>query len=575
MKCFKFETQVFIRQNECVEPMTTTVITSIMNPASDKKASADTGTADTSPKLDLGPAEIDAAEITLEAPIGDGSFGAVYRGRCRAKAVAVKVLYRQFAPGTLEAFRKEVAILRTVSHPNVALFMGASTTTPGKLMICSELLCTDLETLLQDRTQALPLLTRLRMAQDAALGLCWLHGANPAIVHRDVKPSNFLVDEHLRVKVCDFGLSQLVPRGTHLVDAGRRARGTPLWMSPEVLLGREFDAKADIYSYGLVLWQILTRQELFPEQSSLGAFVRAVTHDNLRPPLPARLAPDLAALLQACWDTDPARRPSAADIVARLDAAIHALAIPDPAARTWWSRAFASLDAISWQRFAAAYCAHCGLPVPLGPPSSKTEDTAVLTFVGDAECGDADDNNSHTKGVSNDEELQESELDLACLHALLVGATGADSDTVTMERFGSVVAWLGAWDTEGNARLGLGRRARELCQQPWFHGDLTVADACDRLVQQGPGTFLLRFSSSEPGSFTISRVDMRGTVRHHRIAPCTSNGTGMRFAIADTVCTSLPDLVHVMRAKLQLFVPCPGSPFAHLFVPAASFDYES
>lgn len=541
-----------------------------------KKVDTDTGTTDVSPVLDLGPAEIDAAEITLEAPIGDGSFGAVYRGRCRAKAVAVKVLYRQFAPGTLEAFRKEVAILRTVSHPNVALFMGASTTTPGKLMICSELLRTDLETLLLDRAHALPLITRLRMAQDAALGLCWLHGANPAIVHRDVKPSNFLVDEHMRVKVCDFGLSQLVPRGTHLVDPARRARGTPLWMSPEVLLGREFDAKADIYSYGLVLWQILTRQELFPEQSNLGAFVRAVTRDNLRPPLPPRLAPELAALLQACWATDPASRPSAADIVARLDAAIRALAIPNPAARTWWSRTFASLDAVSWQRFASAYCAHHSVSVSahLQPSSSNAEDTAVLTF-GASERGDVDESNSQMKGLCNDEEPQESELDLACLRALLMGTTGEDSDSVTMERFGSVVAWLGNWDSEGNSCLELGRRARELCQQPWFHGDLTVADACDRLVQQGPGTFLLRFSSSEPGSFTISRVDANGTVRHHRITPRSSNGTGKRFAVADTACATLADLVHVMRAELQLFVPCPGSPYLHLFVPQASFDYES
>lgn len=557
--------------------MTTTVTSTTMNPSersADKKAH--TGTATAVPVLDLGPAEIDATEITLEAPIGDGSFGAVYRGRCRAKAVAVKVLYRQFAPGTLEAFRKEVAILRTVSHPNVALFMGASTTTPGKLMICSELLWTDLETLLRDRAQALPLLTRLRMAQDAALGLCWLHGANPAIVHRDVKPSNFLVDEHMHVKVCDFGLSQLVPRGEHLVDPGRRARGTPLWMSPEVLLGRGFDAKADIYSYGLVLWQILTRQELFPEHTSLTAFVRAITRENLRPPIPPHLSPDLAALLQACWDVDPASRPSAADIVARLDATIHAIAIPDVSARTWWSRTFASLDAVSWKRFEAAYCARRGLSFSVAsrPPSSETENTAVLSF-DDADGGGVDDNNGRAKDVNNDDEVQESELDLACLRALLVGATGTDSDTVTMERFGSVVAWLGTWDSDDGTHLGIGRRARELCQQPWFHGDLTVADACDRLVPQGPGTFLLRFSSSEPGSFTISRVDGAGTVRHHRITPRSSNGTGKRFAVADTAYTTLAELVNDLRANLQLFVPCPGSPYAHLFVPAASFDYES
>ena len=104
------------------------------------------------------------------------------------------------------------------------------------------------------------------MARDAAKGMAWLHGSNPVFIHRDLKTSNLLVGEDWNIKICDFGLSQIKKRGEHyLRDGMEGAKGTPLWMSPEVMSGEHFNEKADIYSFGIVLWEILTRKRTLPK----------------------------------------------------------------------------------------------------------------------------------------------------------------------------------------------------------------------------------------------------------------------------------------------------------------------
>ena len=78
---------------------------------------------------------------------------------------------------------------------------------------------------------------RLRMCRDVALGLNWLHGSNPPVIHKDLKPSNLLLDENMAVKLCDFGLSTHIPKGAAKLQDGDTVEGTILYMSPEVLAG--------------------------------------------------------------------------------------------------------------------------------------------------------------------------------------------------------------------------------------------------------------------------------------------------------------------------------------------------
>jgi hypothetical protein len=117
-----------------------------------------------------GPPEIRPEEIILEELIGSGSFGKVYRGRCREKAVAVKILHKQqFDPQTLATFRKEVYFMSKIYHPNICLFMGA-VTIAGKLMIVTELVPKgNLEVLLHNDKINLPLALRVRSMFDVWL----------------------------------------------------------------------------------------------------------------------------------------------------------------------------------------------------------------------------------------------------------------------------------------------------------------------------------------------------------------------------------------------------------------------
>lgn len=112
-----------------------------------------------------------------------------------------------------------------IYHPNIVLFLGACAT-PGKSFIVSEYLPNgDLEKMLHNPKIELTMFTRMRMAKDAALGMYWLHASHPQFIHRDLKSSNLLVDENGRVKVCDFGLSQIKPQGENIKDTDS-AKGT-------------------------------------------------------------------------------------------------------------------------------------------------------------------------------------------------------------------------------------------------------------------------------------------------------------------------------------------------------------
>lgn len=118
-------------------------------------------------------------------------------------AIKVPIMKQNLTKEELEDFRHEVGVMSQIFHPNVVLFMGASTTN-NNIRIVTELMSTDLETFLRKHGESTPLATRIRMAKDAALGMNWLHGINH-IIHRDLKPANLLVDENNRVKVTDFG----------------------------------------------------------------------------------------------------------------------------------------------------------------------------------------------------------------------------------------------------------------------------------------------------------------------------------------------------------------------------------
>ncbi|CAN4086664.1 unnamed protein product [Withania somnifera] len=264
---------------------------------------------------DVADCEIPLEEITLGERIGLGSYGEVYRGEWHGTEVAVKKFLDQDLTGeSLEEFKSEVMIMKRLRHPNVVLFMGAVTRPPNLSIVTEFLHRGSLYRLIHRSNNQLDERRRLRMALDAARGMNYLHNCTPAIVHRDLKSPNLLVDKNWVVKVCDFGLSK-IKHSTFL--SSRSTAGTAEWMAPEVLRNEPSDEKCDVYSFGVVLWELCTLQQPWGGMNPMQV-VGAVGFQHRRLNIPDDMDPSIADIIRRCWQTDPKLRPSFAEIMAAL-----------------------------------------------------------------------------------------------------------------------------------------------------------------------------------------------------------------------------------------------------------------
>ncbi|XP_026380797.1 probable serine/threonine-protein kinase SIS8 isoform X1 [Papaver somniferum] len=259
--------------------------------------------------------EIPWEDMALGERIGLGSYGEVYRGDWHGTEVAVKKFLDQDISGdALEEFRSEVRIMKRLRHPNVVLFMGAVTRAPNLSIVTEFLPRGSLYRLIHRPNSQVDERRRLRMALDVARGMNYLHSCTPVIVHRDLKSPNLLVDKNWVVKVCDFGLSR-IKHNTFL--SSRSTAGTAEWMAPEVLRNEPSDEKCDVYSFGVILWELCTMQQPWGGMNPMQV-VGAVGFQHRRLDVPDDMDPVVADIIQKCWQTNPKLRPSFAEIMAAL-----------------------------------------------------------------------------------------------------------------------------------------------------------------------------------------------------------------------------------------------------------------
>jgi len=135
-------------------------------------------------------------------------------------------------------------------------------------------------------------------------------------------------------------------------------------MAPEVMMGRTLDEKTDVYSFGLILWEIATLKEPFQGMTSWPVFRKAVCEEGLRPPIPSDMLPRLKALINRCWDAKPAVRPSFAQIITVLEEILVDCAINDEIGRDFWYKSFKAKETVPWEHFSEAFAALLGLPPP-------------------------------------------------------------------------------------------------------------------------------------------------------------------------------------------------------------------
>ncbi|XP_078174471.1 putative serine/threonine-protein kinase SIS8 isoform X2 [Carex rostrata] len=282
--------------------------------SSDKSTGTESTRSDV-PLDDVAELEIQWEEIIIGERIGLGSFGEVYKGDWHGTEVAVKkFLHQDISSDALEEFRSEVRIMKRLRHPNVVLLMGAVTRVPHLSIVTEFLPRGSLFRLIHRPNNQLDEKRRLRMALDVARGMNYLHNCTPMVVHRDLKSPNLLVDKNWVVKVCDFGLSRM-KHNTFL--SSRSTAGTAEWMAPEVLRNEPSDEKCDVFSFGVILWELCTLQQPWEGMNPMQV-VGAVGFQHRRLDVPNNMDPVVSKIIQDCWQTDPKLRPSFSEIMGSL-----------------------------------------------------------------------------------------------------------------------------------------------------------------------------------------------------------------------------------------------------------------
>ncbi|XP_019197598.1 PREDICTED: serine/threonine-protein kinase EDR1 [Ipomoea nil] len=264
---------------------------------------------------DVNECEIPWEDLVLGERIGLGSYGEVYRADWNGTEVAVKkFLDQDFSGAALAEFKREVRIMQRLRHPNVVLFMGAVTRPPNLSIITEFLPRGSLYRIIHRPQSQIDEKRRIKMALDVTMGMNCLHTSTPTIVHRDLKSPNLLVDNDWNVKVCDFGLSRL-KHNTFL--SSKSTAGTPEWMAPEVLRNEPSNEKCDVYSFGVILWELATLRLPWSGMNPMQV-VGAVGFQNRRLEIPKEVDPLVARIIWECWQMEPNLRPSFAQLTVAL-----------------------------------------------------------------------------------------------------------------------------------------------------------------------------------------------------------------------------------------------------------------
>ncbi|XP_078740944.1 mitogen-activated protein kinase kinase kinase 13-like isoform X1 [Lampetra fluviatilis] len=257
--------------------------------------------------------EVAFEEIAELQWLGSGAQGAVFLGKFRGEEVAIKKVREQR--------ETDIKPLRKLKHPNIIAFKGVCTQAPCFCIIMEYCAQGQLFEVLRVGRLVSPRLL-VDWTCGIASGMHYLH--THKIVHRDLKSPNVLVTQDDKVKISDFGTSkEMSDKSTKMSFAG-----TVAWMAPEVIRNEPVSEKVDIWSFGVVLWELLTGEVPYRDVDS-SAIIWGVGSNSLHLPVPASCPDGFSLLLQQCWNSKPRNRPSFRQILLHLDiAAADVLATP-------------------------------------------------------------------------------------------------------------------------------------------------------------------------------------------------------------------------------------------------------
>ena len=262
--------------------------------------------------------EINYDELVFpeDASIGSGAFGEVKKAFWRKTLVSVKFLKpeAQNMEKQVKPFIEEYNLLKQLRHPNILLYLGGNITTSPYFLVTEFCENGNLFQFLHGKDAPdLEDVERLNLALEIAQGINYLHSFNPPILHRDLKSLNILLDKNYVAKIADFGWARL--RDEHMT----KLRGTFQWMAPEVITNENYTEKADVYSFGIILWEFWSKEPPYKGIKAKEVGIKVKNNKNFRPTMPDEVPQEIAELIKCCWDADPDKRPTFLDIINYID----------------------------------------------------------------------------------------------------------------------------------------------------------------------------------------------------------------------------------------------------------------
>ncbi|XP_025909347.1 ephrin type-A receptor 2 [Nothoprocta perdicaria] len=269
--------------------------------------------------------EIHPALVTRQKVIGAGEFGEVYKGTLKRGKKEVPVAIKTLKAGYTEKqrvdFLSEAGIMGQFGHHNVIRLEGVVSRHQPFMIITEYMENGALDKFLREKDGEFCVIQLVGMLRGIAAGMNYLAGMN--YVHRDLAARNILVNSQLVCKVSDFGLSRVLeddPEATYTTSGGK----IPIrWTAPEAISYRKFTSASDVWSYGIVMWEVMSYGERPYWDMSNHEVMKAIS-EGFRLPAPLACPSAIYQLMLQCWQQERARRPRFADVLGILDKLIRA-----------------------------------------------------------------------------------------------------------------------------------------------------------------------------------------------------------------------------------------------------------